>query len=138
MSRIEWDDSLSVSNDELDSQHKEFIRFYNNLHESLIRGSAEETEKAREETLNNLARYSDNHFETEEKFLRDIDFENIESHQLQHKDFKNKIDAFIRDLQTGNIILCTSLIKMLRNWIIEHIGAEDQKYAEHYRKIREL
>lgn len=134
MSRIEWKDSFSVNHKELDSQHRELIGIYNNLHESLINDSPTEAVKTKLVTLEHLKNYISFHFETEETFLKDLGFPELTEHCLQHREFTKRIKKFVKDIEEEKIVLSTSLMKLLRNWITDHITNEDQKYGEYYQR----
>ncbi len=133
MARIDWEDILSVGVTELDEQHKELLRIYNTLHESLMNDTAEETFKTKLNTLRDLGNYIAYHFSTEEALLERIGYPERKAHQLYHQEFTDKIQSFQADLELQKIVLSTSLIKVLRNWITEHITGEDRKYADFYK-----
>lgn len=130
MARIEWNDALSVQNDELDSQHKELLRLYNLLHEALVNGSPEETIETKQLILDALVVYTLQHFTTEEKYLEEIQFPERHEHCLQHQGFSEKILQLNREVKANTMVLTTSLIKILRNWITEHLDEKDQEYAK--------
>jgi len=134
MARIEWEDILSVDVLELDKQHKELLRIYNTLHESLMNDTAEESFKAKLNTLRDLSSYVVDHFSTEEAFLEKIGYPGRAAHCLCHQEFTDKIQSLQKDLELQKIVLSTSLIKVLRNWIAEHITGEDKKFADYYHK----
>ena len=79
MGRIEWNDALSVGNDELDSQHKELMRLYNDLHEVLVNGSPEQTIRTKKATIDALVTYAVHHFSTEEEYLETIGYPAVTS-----------------------------------------------------------
>jgi len=135
MARIEWQDKLSVGISELDNQHKELLRIYNNLHESLMNDTVEETFNTKLNTLKGLCSYVGYHFSTEEAFLNKIGYPERTAHCRYHQEFTDKIQAFRTDLEQQKIVLGTSLIKVLHNWIVEHITGEDKKYADYHRQI---
>ena len=134
MARIEWDKSLSVDNDELDEQHKQLIHFYNTLHESLINDPPEKTTRTKITTLDNLVDYAQLHFAAEEKHLAEIGFPERESHRRVHQEFSEKVLALQRDIAANKPVLGTSLIKFLRNWIVEHIARDDKAFATYLKK----
>jgi len=134
MAKIEWRQSLSVNNDELDNQHKKLFFFYNRLHESLLNGSVEETIKTKLTTLNDLAEYASYHFKAEELFMQKMSYADINEHRLRHQQFTTRITSLLEDVKNNRVILSTSLIKFLRNWIVEHIAKEDQEYTAFFKK----
>lgn len=134
MGRIEWNESLRVCVDELDNQHRELIRLYNNLHESLMNDPLEKTIRTKISTLNALLNYTLHHFTAEESYLASRGFPTLAHHQRLHREFSGKILSLQQDLTDNAPVLATSLIKFLRNWILDHVGREDQVYAQYLRQ----
>lgn len=130
MGRIEWNESLSVKIAELDDQHRELMRLYNNLHESLIHDPPEKTSKTKIATLDALMEFVLHHFAAEEKYLASINFPDLDGHKRLHREFSDKVLQLQQDIATNKPVLATSLIKFLRNWILDHIASIDKKYAE--------
>ena len=134
MARIDWDDSFSVQYEEIDEQHKKLFDLYNELHEALLNESVENTTIIRTRTLNNLAEYIDYHFKSEEKYLKEINFPDLDQHCQIHKAFSSQVEGFHKDLQDGQIIFTTSLLKLIRNWLVDHIMRMDQQYVGYHKK----
>lgn len=127
MSIIEWDDSLSVNHTEIDNQHKEWIDIYNRMHDSMM--SRESSIEQTMQILQAMNEYAQNHFSYEEEYMRKINFPDIVAHRRTHKDFESLIYSYNRDIEAGKIVLNTKIIKLIRNWLLEHITVEDKKYA---------
>ena len=128
MSIIEWDDSFSVKHTEIDKQHKEWIDIYNQMHDSMM--SRESSIEKTTEILQAMSEYAQNHFSFEEEYMREINFPDIVAHRRTHKDFESLIYTYNRDIEEGKMVLNTKVIKLIRNWLLEHITIEDKKYAE--------
>ncbi len=127
MSKIEWDDSFSVNNIEIDDQHKRWIEIFNEMHESLITGN--NTTRQTSEILKAMHEYTLKHFSFEEEYMRIIGYPHAIEHHRLHKDFDNRIFAYNKDIQEGKIVLSTYIIKLIKNWLLDHILIEDKKYA---------
>jgi hemerythrin len=131
MGRIDWDNSFSVHHEELDRQHQKLVGFYNELHEVLLHGSIEEAAQMREQILTNLVEYVDYHFNFEEQYLKEMGLSDFDSHCKTHRYFSAKIINLQQDILNGNLVFTSSLIKLLRNWILDHILKDDREYAMH-------
>jgi hemerythrin-like metal-binding protein len=127
MSIIEWDDSYSVNHEEIDNQHKEWIDIYNKMHDSMM--SKESSIEQTTEILQAMSNYAQNHFNFEEEYMREINFPDVVEHRRSHKDFESLIYSYSRDIEAGKMVLNTKVIKLIRNWLMEHITVEDKKYA---------
>lgn len=130
MGRIEWNESLSVNIAELDDQHRELMRLYNTLHESLVHDPPEKTSRTKIATLDALMDFVLHHFAAEERYLESINYPDLEGHKRLHREFSDKIFLLQQDIAANKPVLATSLIKFLRNWILEHIASVDRKYAK--------
>jgi len=138
MARIEWSEELSVGHRELDEQHKLLLAHYNQLHESLLHDSPEETGRTKKRVLAAMVAYALEPFEAEELYLERLDYPDLPKHRQAHRDFREKITAINRDVQEDRIVLSTSVIKLLRNWISEHLTREDQDYHNFARRYRQV
>lgn len=136
MARIEWQESYTVYDDELDNHHRELLRLYNDLHESLLSDSIDYTQQTKRSTLIGLKDYISNHFSCEETFLKEINYPEATKHQELHLEFKNKIETIIKEHEDGVLILSTQLLKVLRNWIIDHLTKADFYFGQ-YNKMRQ-
>lgn len=130
MGSIYWEEHFSVDNEELDSQHQEMIRLYNQLHKCLLDENINKLYDTKMNTLQSLRHYVIHHFAAEEQYMQEIGYPNLTSHQTQHRQFSKKIDQLYTTFTDGQIVLSTSLMKIIRNWIREHITTEDAKYRD--------
>jgi hemerythrin-like metal-binding protein len=128
MARIEWSQELSVGHEVLDKQHKLLIDHYNQLHESLLNDSPEETGHTKKRVLAAMVAYALEHFEAEESYMQRLGYTGLEEHRRAHRDFREKIFSLNRDVQEDRVVLSTSVMKILRNWITDHLAGEDQEY----------
>jgi len=131
MGKITWTERFSVGNNELDAQHQELIRLYNQLHKCLLEESSNALAATKLETLASLRHYTTRHFSTEETYMQEIGYPDLAKHQTLHRQFAEKVNELHDTLADGQIILSTSLIKFIRNWILEHLANEDAQYRDY-------
>jgi hemerythrin len=131
MSEIEWDDSFSVNNIEIDNQHKQWIAIYNKMYEGLIAADCNAYQDTAAEVLQAMLDYTRKHFLFEEEYMREIDYPDITKHYRIHKDFDSQIYSYSRDLREGKVVLNSQILKLIENWLLDHILIEDKKYAMH-------
>ena len=129
MPRIEWDTSFSVNNDEIDAQHKTWIKALNTLHDSMISDEDEDTRKILIDSLEAMISYTKYHFRFEEEYMRKINYSNLADHLKLHESFIAQIHKYDNDMQNGDLVLGTRIIKIMQEWLTEHILTEDKKYA---------
>jgi len=131
---ILWDNSYSVGNYTIDTQHQQFIAIINELYESFV---DQTTAKKMETILGELIDYSHYHFRTEEELLNKYAYPEAEDHAAKHAEFTIKIKEFLDDFRSGRSSLTFQLMNFLRNWLLNHLRGEDQKFAP-YIKSKEL
>ncbi|MBA3013912.1 MAG: bacteriohemerythrin [Proteobacteria bacterium] len=129
MDKIRWDESYSVNNQEIDDQHKEWIVIFNRMHNVLLSSGPEELKTVGGEILKAMNDYAEYHFKFEEEYLRRINYPELFEHRRLHRDFATQIYQFNREVNKGEIILSTDIIKMIRDWLVHHILQEDKKYG---------
>ena len=72
-------------------------------------------------TIKELLSYTDYHFKSEEKYMRDAGCKDIDKHIVEHNYFTNEI-IFTRRKHENNISNTDSnLIEFMSNWLIQHV-----------------
>lgn len=127
---FEWDESYSVGNEEIDSQHKHWIYLYNKLGKVLGGDDIDKLSSIKMDILQQMSDYVDYHFTYEEEYMRSIGYPETEKHWRQHKDFRNEIYQLCREHQKGTIILNTEIMDKIKNWFAEHILLQDMKIRD--------
>lgn len=129
MGKIQWDESYSVNNQEIDDQHKKWIAIFNRMHNILLSSGQEELKTIASESLKAMSDYAEYHFKSEEEYLRRINYPELFEHRRLHRDFASQIYQYNRDINNGEMILNTEIIKIIREWLTHHILKEDKKYC---------
>jgi hemerythrin len=131
--RIPWNSSYSVNVKEIDEQHKKLLEMINNLADITLSESKVPTDDERnklENILNELIRYTEYHFSTEEDYFDEFDYENADSHKKEHKKFVEKIKEFMKRFRNKEASISFELINFLQDWLIDHIMGTDKKYTK--------
>jgi len=124
---IEWNDKLSIGDEQIDEQHKKWIRIYNKVHDAMMAAEKQDYHKLGSETLKEMLEYGKYHFEYEEKWMARIKYSGIERHKELHKKFLSSVDRQLLEIKKGRYVLNTEIIKMIENWLVNHIMNEDRK-----------
>lgn len=124
---IQWiDQLLSCHVDEIDVQHKEFIRRVNEFAEAIAGGLVHETIA---EILGFLRDYAAVHFACEEEHFvrRRCSPRACAANRVAHQQFLDELTAAKRDLEKGiaTAALLRKLQSWLMNWLIHHIKTVD-------------
>lgn len=129
MAQIIWNESYSVNNADIDAQHKEWIAIYNRLDNILLTGSGDAVSQAATDALQAMQEYASYHFRQEEQYLREINYPDLVTHKRLHTDFDDQIYGYNRKIRSGEFVLNTEVISIIKTWLLNHILHEDQKYC---------
>jgi hemerythrin len=130
MALIEWDESFSVGNDEIDSQHKHWIQLINNLDMALIgQGDPEVLKRVKDESLEAMIDYARFHFHSEEQFMEKINYPKLKPHQASHSRMACDLLDIQKDIERGYKPLNTQLMSIMMDWLKNHILTDDKQYG---------
>jgi hemerythrin len=128
MTKVEWDDSLSVGIDLIDEQHRGLIGRINELSEAVENnlGQAEISK-----TLDYLIDYTDFHFTAEEGHMSDHDYSGLEEQVVQHGEFVKTLNNLVEDFEEDGATepLSEAINTFLGNWLIGHIKDVDIRFG---------
>ena len=131
MSLIDWDEKLSVGIDEIDAQHKKWIAIINELHNSIMEG---DSLASLEKIVKEVEEYTFFHFREEEKLLEKVNYPELSRHSRVHFSFRQEIIRVKSAILSGEVVLRTQVMSVLKNWLLDHIMKEDMQYADFIRK----
>lgn len=128
MSTITWSNDLSVSNSDIDDDHKGLFQLIDNLTNANISHDYINV------ILDCLKKYTIEHFTREEEYMKSIDYPGFEEHVRQHENFKEWLETirstYARFPQSP-FIIGDSVNKYLQRWLRQHILTEDMKYRDY-------
>lgn len=127
MPRIGWDDSFSVGVEEIDEQHRRWIEIINELHDSIMDRTV--SVKTTDRILCAMIDYAHFHFAFEEDYLKKINYPDLKKHHYQHEFFTKNLVAKLQEERAGGLVMNTEVMRILMNWLQEHIQEEDMKYS---------
>ncbi len=120
---------MSVGLAELDDDHKQLIRFINQLGADYLE---KDRRAAIRQSLVALRRYAEFHFAREENVMMACAYPHLEEHQGEHRDFVQRIQELTRqfdaDPEDMAMIVNKDLLEFLRDWLNHHILIEDMAY----------
>ncbi len=138
---IEWDQSMSVNEETIDTQHKTLIAQINKLIDILSSLSVDMG--SLRETGHFLYTYIKEHFAYEEKYMEENNFPGLANHKKIHADFIQFYKDFQAELKeemtSGNFSsveiekLMEKIKKYLLDWLVQHIKGIDQEYAKYFK-----
>lgn len=131
MALINWDESMSVSVNEIDDQHKELISLINHAYEAIQKHD----EHMMTELIDDMRAYANMHFSFEEKLMKAHNYPELEHHKFKHAKFKQEVDSFKKNqFQKTNL---SQIFVFLSRWLTTHIMDEDMKYVSYIPKEKD-
>jgi hemerythrin-like metal-binding protein len=125
MHDLVWDESYNIGIEEIDRQHMEFIKLLRRFNFGL-QNNAPLSLQLR--ILNELVKYADYHFSSEENILYVTRYPDFAVQQEEHRRIlrwlARRVEGYNRMPQTG-----AQLAGFLYAWFIDHTQAEDRKVA---------
>ena len=129
MEKLEWNEKYSVGVKDLDEQHKVIFDLINALSDlENITVFSEELADA----LTKLMNYLVEHFNLEEKYMREYKYPRYDIQVTQHKKFKKQILKFNLDTIRYKPSVPEDLLEYLKQWFVNHILEEDMLYRDFF------
>jgi hemerythrin-like metal-binding protein len=129
---FEWDEKYATNNELIDREHKQLFAYAADLHRAMLERRGSDVVAA---LLGALADYTATHFAHEEALQKRIGYPDMTNHFKIHAALIERVAALQRDVAQGKTSVSLSLMEFLKNWLQHHIGVEDQKVADHARKM---
>lgn len=127
----EMKDAYKTNIDIVDEQHKHLFEITDKTYELLTNNLLVDKYDRIMELLDELKEYTQLHFATEEKYMKEINYVGLEEQQIAHAQFIKKLDDYnlntIDDNQDASI---RDLLEFLNSWLVNHIINMDKKIGE--------
>jgi len=131
MSRIQWNEELSVGVKEVDDQHKELISIANTLLGAVESGRGR---SVTDKVIKQLRDYTVFHFNSEEDLMRSSQYPKLSEHIATHSRLKNEVKDFQRDVYEGKSPSTAKVMAFLKEWLLNHILSYDRDFARFLRE----
>ncbi|MBI1753506.1 MAG: hemerythrin family protein [Acidobacteria bacterium] len=128
MAFIKWNPKFGVGVNIIDTQHQELFDRVNALFDAMQAGRGKDEIG---QTLAFLARYTGEHFKTEEDLMQKSAYPGYKDHKAVHDDLTRKVLELQGKLDKGSQMLSLPVMHFLRDWLSHHISEEDKKLAAH-------
>lgn len=130
---LEWSDKFSTDIVSIDRQHQELIYLTQNLLDVLSRDDASLAEK--QACFKDVVDHALDHFEYEERIMRNIGYPGLSAHQKEHDDLRREIGHIAEDVMDGKAIDdWKGLVSLVQVWVLRHIVSSDSKIREYMRR----
>ncbi|MGA7983529.1 MAG: bacteriohemerythrin [Chromatiaceae bacterium] len=124
---VRWspDDELGVA--VIDQQHRRLAEMVNGLAMAVAAG--EDTAQV-QAMLEDLARFTAHHFETEEDLMERYQTASARTHREQHRKLKDELAAIERQIDSSELSRTLSVINA---WLLAHIRGADRELTRELR-----
>ena len=124
MAKLQWDSKYSVNVASIDDQHKELIKLMLNLWNAIESGQGRQTIG---KVITGLFEYTRTHFVHEENLMKQLKYEDHFAHQVDHERFIAELNKAATDLMEGRAVPSVKVLKMMAQWLLDHILVHDKK-----------
>ena len=128
---IEWDDKYSVGISIIDEEHKELIRIMN---VAIVAKQHSNNIDEILKLLKELTIYTLKHFSTEESYMAEFNYPELQYHKEEPDDFPNKTITYCNRVIEGDYHIANEIFEYLKQWLVHHIQITDKKYVECFKK----
>jgi hemerythrin len=125
MAVVVWDPRLETGIDVIDAQHRTLFEAVNTLGDSFKSGQAAYIAR---ESLDFLAKYSIEHFQTEERFMRSMNYPDLDSHRIEHGRLVSQLQALQVKHDKGYLVTAEVAL-FVADWLKHHIQEADMGYV---------
>ena len=125
MELIQWDESFSVNNEAIDHQHQKLVAMVNTM---INYRSTSVTSEVISEMLTEMTEYSCTHFKSEEAYMKQIAYPDLEAHIEEHRQFRLNVGKLCLKTMNYNTSIPREILQFLSEWLVDHILEEDIKY----------
>ncbi len=133
MSKMLWDESLSIGVGVIDEQHKKWIERLGDVQVAIEdhRGMPHVAN-----TLDFLVDYTRFHFSEEEKYMSETGYSELGDHRAKHQELQGTLDDLIVDFRDYGVTekLSRAIGTFLGNWLRDHIRVVDQAFAAYLKE----
>jgi hemerythrin len=126
---MEWKDSYTVGMKDLDAQHRGLLELINQIGD--LADTFSPPKSAVFGALNEMIRYAQNHFRTEEQYLEKYGYPKYPEQKEEHEAFVEKTFEMARDLEKEDGLSLGAIILFLEDWYADHILSKDRNYAQY-------
>lgn len=131
MTHIKWDKKFEVGNMEIDSEHRVFVRILQKIIYSVDKKNHKHTERL----VNEIYKYADFHFHSEETIMIEMGYPDLTAHKKEHETLLIKLRDLISIIgYEDHIRPMADFISFLTNWFTDHTLTTDKKLADYLKQ----
>ncbi|MEI6224901.1 MAG: hemerythrin family protein [Deltaproteobacteria bacterium] len=125
---LTWSPSFAIGVPEIDDQHRTLFERAGRF-AAAVHGHERSARLA--ELFDFLSEYALEHFASEERLMRSVDYPDIERHAVEHRSFRGRLGSLAPqwDSEGESSAMLLALLGFLDAWLTEHVRGSDQRLA---------
>ena len=130
MPLFKWSESSVIYLPEIDAEHRCLFQIAGELEKALQGRTTPEKFRA---MLRNLLAHTEEHFQHEERLMREVRYPSIEWHRRQHDHARKQTKTMVRRIARGDNDAPSLLLEFLAGWLQDHMSLTDRMMASYLR-----
>jgi hemerythrin len=124
-----WTPSLALGVPWIDAQHQTLFERAAKFEAAFRAG---EPGYRLEELFAFLAEYAMEHFEAEERYMREVGYPQLGEHIQEHREFMRRFSSLVPQWNSEGESsgLLNALLEFLNSWLTEHVSKSDQRIGD--------
>lgn len=131
MTLFVWDTKYTLDIAEIDRQHQRLFALFNELYEAMQEGHGNDVV---DKVLDRVLDYTAYHFATEEKLLREHGYPQEALHRAEHARLSDQVKLLLHKRRVGEGHVAMAALKLLCDWLNNHILKTDRQFAPFLRE----
>ena len=123
---IEWNDSLSLSHEPLDDDHREMAALINKLYLAVNEDFGRD---AVADAARRLLALSRAHFSHEKGLMARHDYPDLSPHLSEHKTLLDELIGLVTIIEAGDERVPPETVDFLEDWFAAHLKGADARFA---------
>ncbi|MFY7867291.1 bacteriohemerythrin [Roseateles sp.] len=123
---IHWDSRYEIGHPRIDHEHQVFVDLIRAVSREALHPVAPERASR---LLQEVKKYAEFHFVSEENIMMDADYPDTESHREQHAQLLFQLDERLHRVRLGSLDL-QAVAEFMFHWFALHTTQEDKKIAD--------
>ncbi len=123
---VEWNDSLFLSHEPMDDDHRQMAALINKLYLSVNENFGKE---ATCRAAQSLLDFSRSHFDHEKRLMELHRYPDAMRHLWQHRELLDELSSLINGLEGSSANIKAETVEFIDNWFTIHLRDSDAKLA---------
>jgi hemerythrin len=128
---LEWDNKYSVKVSLIDEQHKKLFEIIN---KAVVVKKDSNNPRDIIKILNDMTKFAQEHFETEETYMKEFNYPEYQDHKEEHMDFSTRTIAYLKEVIKSNYRIANEILEYIKQWLVDHIQSTDKKYIDCFKR----